>query len=111
MTEKNNEIIPAPDTKKQEIVRAMTDVEFHPAVIDKPKNLTTYQKIPLSRIPAAGTAFDSIAAAFQYVVNGGQATSGIYKVTVPNGGQLMQFKNGKGYLGAVKAADGGVGGG
>lgn len=108
---KSNEIVPATDVRKQEIQKAMTDVEFYPTVIDEPKDIDTYSKIPLTKIAAAGTAFDSIVAAFNFVTSGGKASSGLYRVVVENGGELMKFKDGKGYLGAVKAANGGVGGG
>ena len=108
---KNNEMVPVNDARKQEIVKAMTDVEFYPTVIDKPEDMSRYNVIPLTKIAATGTAFDSIVAAFNFVTNGGKASSGIYRVVVENGGELMKFKDGKGYLGAVKAANGGVGGG
>jgi len=97
--------------KKSEIIKQMNAIELVPAVFEEKDKLSTRKKIPYSRLAGAGTAFDSISAAFQYVVNGGQASSGLYHVTVPNGGTLMQFKNGSGFLGSVKAANGGVGGG
>jgi hypothetical protein len=42
-----------------------------------------------------------LAAAFQRVINGGRATSGFYKVMVPNGTHLAEFKRGTGHLGTV----------
>ena len=111
MSDNNNEIMPTSDARKKEIIKQMTDMEFHPEVIDKPKDLNRYHKVPFTKITAAGSAFDSIAAAFQYISSGGQATSGIYRVTVPNGGHLMKMKNGTGYIGSVAAKNGGVGGG
>lgn len=101
----------AEDKRKNEVVRKMTEVELVPAVFEESTKLSTRKKIPYSRLAGAGTAFDSIAAAFQYVTSGGQATSGLYHVTVPNGGNLMKFKDGRGFLGSVQAANGGVGGG
>lgn len=97
--------------RKNEIVKQMSEIELIPTVFEEPKALSKRKKIPFSRLAGAGTAFDSISAAFQYVASGGQATSGLYHVTVPNGGNLMQFKDGRGFLGSVQAANGGVGGG
>ena len=101
----------ADDQKKNEIVKQMGEIELIPAVFEEPEKLPTRKKIPLSQLADAGIAFDSIAAAFKYVSSGGQASTGLYHVTVPNSGVLMQFKDGRGFLGFVKAANGGVGGG
>ena len=101
----------ADDQKKNEIVKQMGEIELIPAVFEEPEKLPTRKKIPLSQLADAGIAFDSIAAAFKYVSGGGQASTGLYHVTVPNSGVLMQFKDGRGFLGFVKAANGGVGGG
>lgn len=107
-----NEIVKRPDdNRKEEIIKKMSDIELQPFAFDEPEKLSSFTKIPFSRIAAAGTGFDSIAAAFHYFTSGGQATTGIYHVTVPNGGELMSFNDGSGFLGAVKAANGGVGGG
>ena len=97
--------------KKNEIVKKMAEIELVPTIFEEETTLVTRKKIPYSRLAGAGTAFDSISAAFQYVTSGGQATSGLYQVTVPNGGTLMKFKDGRGFLGSVQAANGGVGGG
>ena len=107
----NHEIIDSSETKKREIIQQMTDVEFQPTVIDKPENLSKYNKIPISRIAASGTSFDSVASAIKYVASGGKATSGLYHVSVPKGAELMKFKDGSGFLGSVAASNGGVGGG
>ncbi len=98
-------------TNKNEIIQAMTQLEYYPALVEEESNIVKYTKLPLSRIPALGTAIEPLAAAFQQVVNSGGATSGIYRVTIPNGGNLAQFQNGSGYLGSVLKANGSVGGG
>jgi hypothetical protein len=97
--------------KKNEIVKAMTDVEYYPAVFDEQVSIAKYTRLPLSRVAALGTAFEPLTAALQNVFNGGGATSGLYKVTIPNGGHLAEFKNGSGYLGSVLKGNGAVGGG
>lgn len=95
---------------KNEVISAMMNVEYHPAVVEEVVT-EKYTKLPLSRVAALGTSFEPLTAAFQYVVSGGQATSGLYKVTVPKGGQLFSRKDGLGYIGGVKAGNGAVGGG
>lgn len=98
-------------TNKNEILKVMTQVEYYPVLVEEETNIVKYTKLPLSRLPALGTAIEPLAAAFQQVVNAGGATSGIYRVTIPNGGNLAQFQNGSGYLGSVLKANGSVGGG
>ncbi len=97
--------------RKSEIVKAMTYVEYYPAIVEEQVGIAKYTKLPLTRVPALGTAFEPFAAAFQNVVNSGGTTSGLYKVTIPKGGHLAEFKNGSGYLGSVLKENGAVGGG
>ena len=99
------------NNKKNEIVKAMTDVEYYPTDVEEQVNIAKYTKLPLSRVPALGTAFEPLAAAFKNVLNGGGTTSGLYKVTIPKGGHLAEFNNGSGYLGSVLKNNGAVGGG
>ena len=96
-----NEII----ERKKEIVKAITDVEYYPAIVEEQANIAKYTKLPLSRMPALGVAFEPLAAAFQNVVNGGGATGGLYRVTIPKGGHLADFINGSGNLGTVLNAN------
>lgn len=97
--------------RKSEFVKAMAEIEYEPFIAEEQANITNHTKLPLSRLMAFGTAFEPLAAAFQNVVNGGGTTSGLYKVTIPNGGHLAEFKNGSGYLGSVLKENGAVGGG
>lgn len=85
--------------------------EIIPELLDDGQDFRRYKKIPLTDLAALGVGFESI---YMAINEFGTATggSGIYRVTVPNGGQMMQFKNSPGtFLGSVKAANGGVGGG
>ena len=99
------------DERKSEIVKAITDVEYYPAIIEEQICVAKYTKLPLSRVTTLGTAFEPLTAAFQNVINGGGATSGLYQVTIPKGAHLAEFKNGSGYLGSVLKGNGAVGGG
>ena len=81
MDETTNEIA----ERKSEIVKAMTDVEYHPVFIEEQVYTTQYTKLPLSRVTTLSIAFEPLTAAFQNVVNGGGTTSGLYQVTIPKG--------------------------
>lgn len=86
--------------KKNEMLQKMAAMELHPAVIEEEVSLTNCTKLPWSRVTALGIAFEPVVSAFQSIVNDG-ATSGLYKVTVPAGGHLAEFRDGRGYLGSV----------
>jgi hypothetical protein len=91
--------------RKRKIVKAMTEVEFYPVIVEEQANIATHTRLPLSRVLALGVAFEPLAAAIQYVITGGKATSGLYRVTIPKGGHLAAFKNGSGNLGTVLGAN------
>ena len=102
--------------RKQEIAKAMTNVEYYPTILEENIDIESYAKSPLTKLPfaqisAIGTAFEPLTAAFQSIVLGNSGASGIYRVTVPNGGHLAEFRDGSGYLGSVLTPDGAVGGG
>lgn len=100
-----------PTERRNEIAKTMAEIELYPAVVEKTLNVAQYSKFPISRLAAFGTAFEPVTAAFQFVINGGRATSGLYRVTIPNGGQLAQFNKIPAYLGSVLKENGAVGGG
>lgn len=84
--------------EKNEIIKSMIGVEVYP-VDDDANNIMKATKIPYSKITIFGTAFEPLVEAFQFLSNTGG--SGLYKVTVPNGGHLAKFKDGSGNLGTV----------
>lgn len=86
---------------KSGILNVMTDVEYYPAVVEEQANIAKHAKLPLSRVTSLGTAFEPLSAALQYVLKGNKTTSGLYKVTIPKGTHLAEFKNGAGNLGTV----------
>lgn len=92
---------------KNQALQSMANMEFHPALIDDEEEyaLANYAKLPLSRIPALGTAFEPLASAVQTVVNGSGTTSGLYRVTIPSRTHLAEFKNGVGNLGTALNAN------
>lgn len=86
--------------KKNKMLQEMATMELNSAVIEEEVSLTNCTKVPWSRVTALGTAFEPVVSAFQSVVNSG-TTSGLYRVTVPAGGHLAAFQDGRGYLGSV----------
>jgi len=89
------------DEKKNEIARAIMNVEYYPAVAKKDVSIEKYTKLPLSRVSALGVAFEPLTAAFQSVLSGGEVTTGICRFTVPNGMHLAARTNGVGYVGSA----------
>ncbi|MBM6910648.1 hypothetical protein [Oscillibacter valericigenes] len=92
--------------RKEELVRAMTAIKLEPAVVESKITAGKYNRLPLSRLTALGTGLEPITAAVQQLMSHGQAVSGYYKVTIPPGTQLAQFKDGSGYLGSVIGSHG-----
>jgi hypothetical protein len=100
------------DEQKNEIARAIMNIEYYPAVIEKDIGIEKYTKLPIAKVSALGVAFEPLATAFQNVFNGATGTqSGLYMVTIPKGGQLAAFNDGSGFLGSVLTGSGAVGGG
>ena len=89
------------DERKDELLQAMAAVELVPAQVNNEIAVQPYEKIPLSRLSALGVGLEPIIAAVQQIVSHGQAASGIYKVTIPAGTHLAQFKNSTDFLGAA----------
>lgn len=84
-----------------ELIRAMTVQELPSPLTITELGMSTYNKIPLSRITALGIGFESVVTAIQQITNDGHAISGYYKVTIPAGTHLASFKDGSGFLGTA----------
>ena len=99
------------EERKNEIARAVSSMEFFPVPVEDNLELVTYEKIPLNRLNSIGVGFDSLQRIIQNAANNPQGGSGIYKITVPPGKKMAQFKNQSGYLGSLLTEQGAVGGG
>lgn len=95
--------------RKNGLLKAMSATELAPLEVKNEISVQTYSKIPLSRLTALGTGFEPVVSAIQQVTNHGQATSGFYKVTIPKGTHLAQFKEKSGFLGTAVGEHGIVG--
>lgn len=84
-----------------ELIRSITAVEIKPETARAELSSRNYSKVPLSRITALGVGFEPLTAALQQVLSGGEAVSGIYRVTIPAGTQLGQFKQSSEFFGAA----------
>jgi hypothetical protein len=89
--------------KKKEIVEIETDMEYYPVALRKNEvSVERYAKFPLAKVSALGTAFEPLTQAFQKTVLGNSGGgSGLYRVTVSEGGRLANFKGGSEFLGTV----------
>ena len=95
--------------RKNELLKAMSATELAPLEVKNEISVQTYSKIPLSRLTALGTGFEPVVSAIQQVTSHGQSTSGFYKVTIPKGTHLAQFKEKSGFLGTAVGEHGIVG--
>ena len=91
-----NELVNA---RNQAVQQSLANMEFHPVLIEEGLPAAQYTKIPLSRLPALGTAFEPIATAVQSSLGG--ATTQLCKVTIPSGTHLAALKSGAGNIGTV----------
>lgn len=89
--------------RKNELIQAMTAVELKSADVENELTTHTCNKLPLSRIASLGIGLEPVVAAIEQTTSHGQAVSGFYKVTIPPGTHLAQFKNGSDYLGTALA--------
>ncbi len=87
---------------KKEIIKEMTDLEFYPQIdITENKNLSNYEKLPITEILSLGPFFEPVANAIQGIFQGG-ATETLYRVSLPKAGtHLAQFKNSSAFLGTT----------
>lgn len=74
-------------TKKNAIIRAMTEIECYP-IIQEYVAIQEYTKVPIGQLSAMGATFASIAPAFQGAIQN-VASSGVgetlYRMVIPNG--------------------------
>lgn len=90
--------------QEMELIRSMTAVEIKLETAREELSSRNYSKVPLSRITALGVRFEPLTAALQQVLSGGEAVSGIYRVTILAGTHLAQFKGSTDFLGAALGA-------
>ena len=85
---------------KTEMLQAIANMELLPAMVEDETSIVNCDKLPLSKVSSLGAAFVPLVAAFQNVIkDAGQ--SGLYQVTVPAGGHLAEFCDGRGFLGSA----------
>jgi hypothetical protein len=94
---------------KNALVRAMMDVEYCPPseLVKMNINMAETQKFPIEKAAALGVAFQPLSQLVSYAT-GGAGQSGLY--FVDTAGKTMFQSNGQ-FIGNLRAANGGVGGG
>ena len=85
--------------RAQALQQSLENMEFHPVTVEEDLAIAQYTKIPLSRLPALGTAFEPLATAVSGALGG--TTTQLCKVTIPSGTHLAALKNGAGNIGTV----------
>ena len=87
--------------EKNKMVEVLDDLLISPLSIEENPCEEGYKSLPLENVASLGIAFEPVMDLFQNLINGGESVSDIYRVTIPKGGKLAQFKDGSGYMGAV----------
>ena len=97
------------EDQKKRLTQAIMNIDYYPQPELANINLEEKQKFPMSQFMSLGVAFQPLTQIFQNAI-GTQGGSGIYYVNT-KGTTMHTFNNGSGYLGSLRAANGGVGGG
>lgn len=85
------------EAKKNEMTKAISEMEFVLEPVDDGKSITGYTKISLDKMIGMGAGFGLMADSIIKCMPGGK--SGIYKVSVPKGMHMAKRKDGSGYIG------------
>lgn len=86
---------------KDHFLQMMAATEVAPAALKTELSAQAYGKLPLSQLAALGVGLEPVVSAIQQITNHGQAVSGYYKVTIPEGTHLASFRDGSGFLGTA----------
>lgn len=92
---------------RKNMANEIMEVQFLPTITETSLKEVKYEKYPIKNLAALGVASEPILSAIQNL-GGKTGRSGIYRVNT-NG--MEMFKSSGEYIGALKARDGGVGGG
>lgn len=85
--------------QNNDLIKAVTNIDFHPAILDDDVQLNTYTKFPLSQLSAMGLSFEPLVQAVSSI--SGHGGSGIYMAHVPPGTHMAAFRDGSGLLGSL----------
>lgn len=98
------------NNKKNEVIKAMMDVEYYPAAMKDEVVLEECTKIPFLSIAALGTAFATLPESFRTITQTIETSGmeGYYKAVFPEGvvGELVKAKDGTGFRGIIKDSAG-----
>lgn len=92
-----------------EILKIMNDISIFPETRDSEIGVSSYTTIPLSNLSSYGVAFKPLVVGLQSMINN-EGGSGIYFVNT-DGKSMFHKKGTDDFIGALKTADGIVGGG
>lgn len=100
------------DSRKEEIIKAATSMDFHPVEFTDSRKLQEYQKIPMTDISGLGSIFAEMIPGLRTVTKTATINAqGLYRCTFPSGiaGRLAEFNDGSGSLGTIINKNGIVG--
>ena len=92
------------EERKNEIIKSMVNVEYHPEFKENDETLKEYTKIPFNEIAMFGGMAASFLPMFRTVTQDFSiGCEGLYRMSFPEGvvGELAKFKDGSGYLGTI----------
>ena len=95
---------------KDNTMKSLINVEYHPFVLSDKDNLTEYMRIPFTGIAAFGAGLSSLSPAFRTVTQKMQTDGGetLYRAVFKDGvsGKLLNSKDGIGKIGTILKDDG-----
>lgn len=86
---------------KDQFLQLMAATEVTPAALKTELSAQAYGKLPLSQLAALGVGLEPVVSAVQQITSHGRAVSGYYKVTIPKGTHLANFRAESGFLGTA----------
>ena len=96
--------------QKADLSKEVSGLELNLENLDD-LDVMQYKKIMPVDPGTAGLGLNSVLDAMHHIKAGKEGTTGIYRVTVPKGAHMAQFKDGRGFLGACLKTNNQVGGG
>lgn len=85
--------------QNNDLTKAVTNIDFHPAILDNDVQINTYKKFSLSQLSTMGISFEPLVQAVSSI--SGNGGSGIYIAHVPPGTRMAAFRDGSGFLGSL----------
>lgn len=83
-----------PSRDKEEVMKAMTNLECYPVLIDDAADMEQYTKLPIRKMSSFGNDFLNLAKMFENITMADGGEQGLYKIILPEGGKLAKVMDG-----------------